>query len=232
MRDDDDRAVNLVLKDDMVVNLVPKDDTVVNLVPKDDMLVNLVPKDDMLVNLYPQKMDLSFASGQVKADLSSFGGYVGSQFIVDNNTRRFTQVLKTPNDLYVMNLNEQGTKDMLAQMPEMKIRTTDEMDTLAGFVCRKSIADFESDSVPPIVLWHTNEIKLESPNWWNQFHDCPEFLLGYDIEQYGLRMRVRATSVKMAHVPDEVFMPPANATEVDLSGMQEQIEGLIEQFQQ
>lgn len=187
-------------------------------------------QDDMLINLYPQKMTMSFDHGRIKAELRSLGGIVTSQFYVDNNTERFSQVLKSFDEKVVMNLNASGVKNMLFNMPIMELEPTGETDSIAGFLCYKTIGNFTSDSVPSIILYHTPDIEIPNPNWWNQFNQCDEVLLGYEVEQYGMRMRLRATSVRMDEVNDDVFIVPEGYSEVDWQGMQAKIKGLLDQF--
>lgn len=187
-------------------------------------------QDDMLINLYPQKMVMNFDNGQIQAELRSLGGIVTSRFYVDNNTQHFSQVLKSFDEKVAMHLDAGGVENMLSKMPTMVLDPTGEIDTVAGFACHKTIANFASDSVPPIVLYHTPDIKILEPNWWNQFNECSEVLLGYEVEQYGMRMRLLATHVRIEEVDDSVFDIPDGHEEVDWEGMQTKIEGLLDQF--
>jgi hypothetical protein len=187
-------------------------------------------QDDMLINLYPKKMMMSFDNGQIMAELRSLGGIVTSQLYVDNNTERFSQVFKSFDEIVAMNLDATGVKDMLGNMPRMVLEPTVEKDSIAGFLCSKTIANFASDSVPAIALYHTSEIEIPNPNWWNQFNVCDEVLLGYEVEQYGMRMRLRATSVRVDDIDDSIFSVPEGYAVVDWMGMQEKIEGLLDQY--
>ena len=187
-------------------------------------------QDDMLINLYPKTMMMSFDNGQILAELRSLGGIVTSQLYLDNNTERFSQVLKSFDEKVAMNLDAPGVTDMLGNMPAMMLEPTGEKDSIAGFLCNKTIANFASDSVPAISLYHTSEIQIPNPNWWNQFNMCDEVLLGYEVEQYGMRMRLRATSVRMDDVEDSIFSVPEGYAVVDWMGMQEKIESLLNQF--
>lgn len=189
-------------------------------------------QDDVLINLYPQKMTMNFDNGQIQAELRSLGGIVTSQFFVDNNTRHFSQTLKSFDEKTVMSLDASGVASMLGNMPRMALKTTEETDSIAGFLCHKTIANFTTDSVPAIVLYHTSEIIFEDPNWWNQFNGCKEVLLGYEVEQYGMRMRLLATSVLMEEVDDQVFKIPEGYSAVDWQGMHSKIKGLLDQFQE
>lgn len=187
-------------------------------------------KEDMLVNLYPQKMQIAFSDDRMKAELKSFGGVIATEFFVDNDDKQFTQLLRAFNERLALNLDQSGVDGMLATMPSMKLTATEDVDTIAGYLCSRTIAEFRSDSVPAIDLWHTGEISISSPNWWNQFNGCEELLLGYDIEQFGMRMRLRATSVYFCTIPDDEFELPENYDAIEWPEMEKKLGGLIDQF--
>ena len=129
-----------------------------------------------------------------------------------------------------MVLNETGVNDMVGSMPRMTITPTNETDSVAGYLCKKSIAIFNNDSVPPIELWHTDQIDIPNPNWCNQFYDCNEVLLGYEVEQYGMRMRLRARNVMPKEVPATRFDYPDGYESKDYLGMRAHMENLLGQI--
>ena len=187
-------------------------------------------KDDILVNLYPSEMIMDFKDDQVRMSMQSLGGLVATEFVLNNGTREFSQILRALKERHIMNLDEGEVKEMVNSMPRMIMTPTNETDSLAGYLCKKTIAVFDSDSVPPIELWHTDQIDLNNPNWCNQFYDSKEVLLGYEIEQYGMRMRLRARSAMPTEVPDSRFDLPVDYTELDYLGMRNHVENLLGQF--
>lgn len=187
-------------------------------------------QDDILVNLYPTEMIMDFKDDQVRMSMQSLGGLVATEFVLNNGTREFSQILRALKERHIMNLDEGEVKEIVQSMPRMIMTPTDETDSLAGYLCRKTIADFDSDSVPSIELWHTDQIDLKDPNWCNQFYNSKEVLLGYEIEQYGMRMRLRARSAMPTEVPDSRFELPQDYAELDYLGMRNHVENLLGQF--
>jgi hypothetical protein len=187
-------------------------------------------QDDILVNVFPTEMIIEFDETHMHASLESRGGIIANEFIVDNATHELNQLLRSFNDRYAMHLDDQGVKNMLTIMPEMRLTPTDRTDTLAGYLCHITIAEFTTDSVPAIELWHTGELDIKNPNWWNQFFLCDQILLGYEVEQYGMRMKLRAKKVELKEVNDDNFNMPAGYESVDYEGMDGKIKALLEQY--
>lgn len=187
-------------------------------------------QDDLLIHLFPGEMEMEFKQDKIHGRLKTVGNIVQTDFIVDNKSREFNQLLKAFEDRYVLSLDEKGVAGMLSTLPQMKLTPTEETDSLAGYLCRKTIAEFTNDSVPNIELWHTSEIDIDSPNWCNQFNALDEVLLGYEIEEYGMRMRLRATEVKYVEVKDENFGIPPDHKSVDLANMRAKIFELMETY--
>ncbi len=103
-------------------------------------------------------------------------------------------------------------------------------DSIAGFLCEKTIAHFLNDSVPAIELYHTKAIKVDHSNWWNQFSEIDGFLLAYEVEQYGKRMRLQAREITYGPVADERFEIPADYLLITSDAMKEKIDGLMTDF--
>jgi len=93
-----------------------------------------------------------------------------------------------------------------------------------------TIAEFVGDSVPSVELWHTSDINLNSPNWYNQYNKLEEVLLGYEMEQYGMRMKLRARTVIIESVADDVFSEPDGYNMVSVTEMDAQIRALMEEY--
>ena len=184
--------------------------------------------DDLLQYIYPEEMEVAFRGDQITGKLEAMGGIVSNQFIVNNRQRVFDQYLKTNKGKFHITLDSAGVEQMLLDSPEMRLIPTDSTTTIAGYTCKLTIADFVIDSVPAIELWHTAEIPVDNPNWCNQYHDLDEYLLGYDIEHFGMRMRVRANSVNMTEVDDSRFALQPEFTDLDYPGMRNVISELLD----
>jgi hypothetical protein len=95
----------------------------------------------------------------------------------------------------------------------------------------KTIAHLRNDSVPAIDLYFTTALDLENDgNWWNQFTGVEGFLMGYDVEQYGKRMRLRAREIRYGPVSNDRFEVPADYLEITPEEMREKIRGMMADF--
>ena len=187
-------------------------------------------QNSLMIELYPKEMVLEFKGDLFHSTMKSSYGVVSTEFIIDNSDKTFIQLLKSFNDKYCMKLNEDETVEWLGQYPGVIITPTAETDTIAGYLCHKSIAYFVTDSIPPIELYTTKELKISESNWWNQFSKIDGFLMGYEFEQYGKRMKLRAREVRFEVVEADRFDVPVNYKPVGIIGMKHQIETLLTEF--
>ena len=182
------------------------------------------------LELYPKEMTFEFSKGLVKASLSSSFGVVSTEIIINNEDKEYSQVLKTFGDQYIMNLDANSIHTWISKNIPDRIESTNDTLTIAGYLCNKSIAYYNNDSLPPIQLYHTKELHIDYSNWWNQYDEVDGFLLGYELEQYGKRMRLTAREITYREIAPEVFSPPSGATETDAQGMTEKIDKLMNEF--
>lgn len=182
------------------------------------------------LELYPKEMTFEFHKDQMHASISSSFGVVATDIFIDNKNQQFTQILKSFGDHYSMSLNESNIKTWTNRQQITRIEHTSDTLTIAGFLCKKSIAYLPNDSLPPIQLYFTDEIKIDQTNWWNQFDEIEGCLLAYEVEQYGKRMRLVAREVRFQDVAPESFTVPAGATAVDADGMYDQMDKLMSEF--
>lgn len=187
-------------------------------------------KDKVLLNVFPEEMVFSFKGDQTHGMLKSLGGIVASEFIANEKEKKFSQLLKAFQDRYAMDLNEKEVAAYVKTMPSMTFEPTNETDTIAGYLCQKTIANFQLDSVPSVILYHTKEIGLNHPNWFTQYHEIEGVLLGYEVEQYGMRMKLTATSVNMEDVEDELFTISPSYQRINPERMKLVIDSLIGNF--
>lgn len=187
-------------------------------------------ENSLMLELYPKEMTFDFNKHFMRGTIKSAWGVVATDIIIDSKNKKYTQMLKTFSDRYEMTLTENNINDWFVMSPPVIIEATTDTLTIAGFLCQKSIAKFTNDSLPSIELYHTKELRIDESNWWNQFHDVDGFLLGYEIEQYGKRMKLRAREVRFQPVAAERFVVPQNYIPVDAPGMKANIERVVKEF--
>lgn len=184
----------------------------------------------LLLELFPREMIMDFKGDKTHTSVKSSYGVVSTEFIIDHDKKTIGQLLKSFSDKYVLNLKDDQVGHWLKQYPAVRIEYTRDIETIAGYKCEKAIAVFENDSTPPIELYYTKDLPLDHTNWWNQFNGIDGCLLGYDIEQYGKRMRLRAREVIFEEVTEDKFEVPQGYEEVNTDRMKQEMDKLVTEF--
>ncbi|NQX91828.1 MAG: hypothetical protein HRT74_06845 [Flavobacteriales bacterium] len=184
-------------------------------------------KEKVLLNVFPEEMVVSYKGNQTHGSLKSVGGIVTTEFIANEENRTFSQLLKEFGNRYYMELDQTEVNRYVGTFPEIILESTGETEVVAGYECKKTIATFVQDSVPPVVLYHTDEIGLDHPNWFTQYSDIEGVLLGYEVEQYGMRMKLLARSVEQKEVDESLFDISKNYQRISYEKMEVVIDSLM-----
>lgn len=187
-------------------------------------------EDNMLKNVFPEEMKLYFKDDKMYGEVRSLGGIVTTSFIADNDEKVITQMLKNYSDYYSSTLNEAGVRESLSNHPGIRYETTDRSEVVAGYTCKVTIAHFLTDSVPPITLLHTSEIDIQNPNWYTPFHEMEDVLLGYEVEQFGMRMKLHANTVAKKVVEDQMLVKRDKYQEIPVEDLSEMMSGMLTDF--
>jgi hypothetical protein len=187
-------------------------------------------EDNMLKNVFPEEMKLYFKDDKMYGEVRSLGGIVTTSFIADNEEKTITQMLKNYSDYYCSTLDEPNVRQSLSGHPGIRYEATERTELVAGYMCKVTIAHFLTDSVPPITLLHTDEIDIESPNWYSPFHEISEVLLGYEVEQFGMRMKLRANTVAKKVVEDQMLVKRDKYQEIPVQELSEMMSGMLTDF--
>lgn len=186
----------------------------------------------LVLDLYPKELHFYFKEDMMCSELKSSYDLISSHMIIDNGKRRFIQMLKNMRERNYVSLKEKDTRNWLNVHPDLRYVETNEFVEIIGKKCRKILAYLPDENIPPLELYYTNEIDLSTDNWWNQFHMIDGFLLGYDLEAFGKRMRVRAREIISEPVNDLRFKVPDNYIEISADEMQAKLKEIMEDFVQ
>ena len=174
---------------------------------------------DIKFALFPSEMTCIFDGEHQHTFIESAYGIVKSEFIIDHEKKEFNHLVACFGSDYAMHLNEGEYNDWIKQFPSVRLEQTDETMMIAGYECKKTIAYFASDSLPSVDLYSTTKLDIDGNNWWNSYAGVEGTLLGYDIEQYGRRMQVRAREVIFQKTTPEDFQVPTSYTPISASLM-------------
>lgn len=184
----------------------------------------------MMASLLPEKMQMYFERNVYTTELSTVGGLFKNRFISDQDGRKLIHQLKIFKKKVEAEYDETAVQRQLQTMPQLTIIHTDETDTIAGLRCRKAIGIFDHISLPEMVIYYTDEINLNTPNWYTQFHAIDGVLMQYEVEQLGVRMRFRATSVQGLEVPPAQLDPEPGYEKIMPEQLQVELEELLNTF--
>ncbi len=189
-------------------------------------------KNTVLMDLFPKEMTFHFKGSMMHSQVKSSYDLLTTDFIINNENKSMTQMLKNMSERYAMELDEAGVEEWRNQYPVVRLEPSNETIEIAGYICNKTTAHFINDSMPSIELYHTKGLGIEASNWWNQFYGVDGFLMGYDIEQYGKRMRLRAREVKFEAISDDKFIRPETFQVINLPEMNQQLLAVVSEFMQ
>ena len=160
--------------------------------------------DGLMKEMLPDEMTLTFKDNVYNTELSS-GNMFRTSFIADCPAKTLLHSLKFMNTKSKVVLDQEDVVRMLENLPPFTIVETNDVDSVAGFLCSKAIGVFDDISLPDMVILYTNEISIDDVNWCNQFSEIDGVLLAYETEQFGLRTRYRASSIEELKVEDANF---------------------------
>jgi hypothetical protein len=159
----------------------------------------------IMAGMLPERTTVTFANNMQVAELSAGMGIFRTAMVTDNKAKAMDYHLSLMSKKMVAHM---VPRDLLVFNKDSGIPTiifTNEVDTIAGYPCKRAIAVFSKIDQPEIDLWYTDRIDMQNPNWFGPFADVPGVLLRYDVVQYGMRMRLDAISVQPGKVDPTKF---------------------------
>jgi len=184
----------------------------------------------LMTQFYPKEMYYYFNEEQAYITLSSSYGVVQTDFFIGQKDQFFSHYLKSFGDKKVIHMHHTNVHEWLKRYPDVEIKPSEEKMEIAGFQCSKAIADFVGDSLPDTDLFYTNEIQIHDNNWWNKYTGVDGVLLGYDVNLYGKRMRVKAVEVFFGPQEASLFQRPEGYEEVNMDQMESALRELSDSF--
>ena len=184
----------------------------------------------LMAGMLPERTTLTFSHGRELAELSAGMGVFRTSIITDNDRKEMRYHLSVLNKKIVSHLERRDMPALNKEEPALTILNTNEMDTIAGYPCRKAIAIYGSIDMPEIELYYTDRIGLNDPNWYGPFNAIPGVLLRYEMVQYGMRMRLEAVAVRPGPVDEAKFADKGGYTRVSPEALHTELEQVLSTF--
>ena len=184
-------------------------------------------KDEFMIGFLPKKMNLEFKNGIYKNTIavSMFGTSLISNCIDSTLIMTFDFGQKQ----YYTVLEAGLTDTMIQQNGIPDIVKLNTSDSVAGVLCKKYMGVFDNlkDGYDAEVF-ETEEINIPNSNWCNPYREIDGVLMGYEVDQFGLQMRFKATQVIDTLINDTIFNVPQNYKQIPLERMLYEVEQLFQ----
>ena len=184
----------------------------------------------LMAGMLPERTLVTFTKDRQVVELSAGMGVFRTAMITDSRQRAMDYHLAILSKKLVAHMSEREVRQLDEGTPVLTILHTPDRDTIAGYPCRKAIALFADMGQPEIDLWYTDRIGVEDPNWFGPFADIPGMLLRYEVEQYGMRMRLDAVNVKPGPVDEAKFAVKKDHEPVEPAVLQHEMEEVLSIF--
>lgn len=161
--------------------------------------------DGLMAGMLPERTTLTFADGKQLAELSAGMGIFRTHMVADNEAQVLDYHLSLMSKKMMAHLLPRDLEAIHNGTPKPFLLFTNDVDSIAGFPCKRVVAIFDRIDLPEVEIWYTEEIAMEDPNWFGPFADVPGVMLSYEMVQYGLRMRLDAVSITPSEVDRSKF---------------------------
>jgi GLPGLI family protein len=184
----------------------------------------------LMAGMLPEKTTLYFTPDQQLADLSAGMGVFRTSMVVNTPKHEMDYHMSVMSKKLVSTLSPRDLAMFNQESQAVSIIYTDERDSIAGYPCRKALALFNGLNEPEVELWYTDAIDIQQPNWFGPYAEIPGVLLQYEMVQYGMRMRLTATSITPGPVDQQKFAPREDFQHVEPAVLHKELEEVLSTF--
>lgn len=190
-----------------------------------------VSEESITATLLPDKMTYAFTKNSFASNFETAGGVFKNKIVADREGRTVDHQLKIFRKKIQTRMDETEVMKMLAEYPSATVIETSETDTIAGYHCKKALIVFEDVEMEEIEVFYTDEIEMDSPNWCTQYHEIDGVLMAYEVEEFGIRMKLTAETVSSPLEDTEVLQPESEYSEITKEMMDVELEQLVQTFE-
>ena len=181
-----------------------------------------------IANLLPDEMIYTFTKNENQSLISS----IGFKTIIHANekTKELDHYVKVLSKKVRCEYDQMGVIQLLGSYPDINIIKTNETDTVAGVLCKKAIGVFTDINQPSMDIYYTDEFNVISPNWCNQFFKIEGTLMMFEMEQFNLRMQLKAYAVEKITSNEVEFIVDDSYKSVNAIEMNHELEEIFTSF--
>jgi GLPGLI family protein len=187
-------------------------------------------KHNLMYDFMPKKMVLKFKDDKYVTNLSAGMGMFKTSIIVDKEEDQFSQMVKLINKKYILTLEGDDIQKSLDNLPKYHIEYTGETKKILNYVCNKAIITVNNEANDAFTVYYTDRIKIETPNWSNQFKGIDGVLLEYQYEKYGVVMKFEAKKITFTEVEDFEFDIDEKYESITEAAMNSEMQEIFDSF--
>lgn len=165
-----------------------------------------IEEGNMMAAGLPDEAKYYFKDKKTATALSGMMGMFEIGFIADEENKTAKQSLLIFTNKYVAELSEEGVQKMNSGFIKNVELVDGEKKKIADYNCKKAKAILENGK--EIDIWYTTELGGPGVNWSNPYTKVLGVLMEFEIEKYGITMKLVAKKITKDPVPDEVFTVP------------------------
>lgn len=186
----------------------------------------------LLDGVLPKEMKMEFQNSRYVNTISAAGMFE-TKLITNCKDRTVTFTFNFgPKKIYAVMAEHTADSLLHEQFKIPTLFNVKGTEVVAGYRCNRTFAVFDQlEYGPDFEVKFTNDIKIDRPNWCNQFSGLDAVLLEYELKQYGLRLKLKANSVKESTVQESSFEIPTGFKLVTIEEMIYQFEEVFKNFQ-
>jgi|GEM_PF-3885150 len=170
-----------------------------------------------LINIMPSEMKFYFKGDMMKLESSSFAGIMKSTLIANTEDQSFEHLVSIMGDDMLLRVDKAGLPAFLEKTGSVSTAMTNQVDSVAHCPCTKGLMKFPGLIQKTAPFCVTSDIHIDSPNFFNQYHQIEGVLLEYEIEQMGMRVHLRAKEIVREEIPEATFQLKKSKTAKEVS---------------
>jgi len=159
----------------------------------------------LMAGMLPERTTLTFNGERQVAELSSGMGLFRTTMVTNDLEQVMDYHMSLLSKKIVAHMKPSDLRLFNPDASAVTIVHTSDIDTIAGYPCKRALAIFDAVDQHEVELWYTDRIEMKNPNWFSPFPEIDGVLLRYEMVQYGMRMRLEALSVTPGEVNPAKF---------------------------
>jgi hypothetical protein len=160
---------------------------------------------DFMLAMLPEKMTIVFKGTKMMTTIKK-GKIFTTQIITDEKDKSIEMRLTLGNEKQIYTILDQADIEKLKKsQPVYKLTATEEMDSIGGTWAKKYTVVCETDSVENGDAWFTEDLAPTDAYWFTSYANIKGVPVAYDVERYGVFMRIEAQNFKQREVDEKEF---------------------------